>query len=195
LDIVAFVQGRFSLATIGLLVNPGISRIDPGYKGKISIVLHNIGKLPITLYPGMQVISLSFAKLDKKVRSYLGKYTLGTYDLILAPYKHEIRMIRVLETKGQQAFLEEKIESLKDIEKQILGVAYEAELGGEGALTSREIAKRINKNRHYISGRISKLVENAALFALRRPVRGRAFTYKLTQIGRSLAQTILSKDE
>lgn len=195
LDIIAFVQGRSSLARVGLLVNPGINRIDPGYKGKISIVLHNLGRLPITLYPGMIVISLSFAKLDRKVKSLFRRYAVDTYDQDLVPYKYEVETILDLETKGQQALLEEKIESLKDTEKQILVILYKAELAGERIATSRDIAKRINKHHHYISSKISQLVENEALFALRRPGRGRAFTYKLTPMGRLLAQTILRQDE
>lgn len=59
-DIVGWLDGRSSLARLGLMVHVTAHRIDPGWQGKIVLEFYNSGRLPLTLRPGMPIGALSF---------------------------------------------------------------------------------------------------------------------------------------
>lgn len=62
-DIVGWLDGRSSLARLGLMVHVTAHRIDPGWHGKIVLEFYNSGKLPLALRPGMMIGALSFEPL------------------------------------------------------------------------------------------------------------------------------------
>lgn len=64
-DLVGWLDGRSSLARLGLMVHLTAGRIDPGWDGQIVLEFYNSGKLPLTLRPGMVICALSFEKLSK----------------------------------------------------------------------------------------------------------------------------------
>jgi dCTP deaminase len=53
-DLECQVEGRSSWARLGLVIATA-STIEAGYKGMITLELSNIGKIPITLYPGLRI--------------------------------------------------------------------------------------------------------------------------------------------
>ncbi|WP_127959789.1 dCTP deaminase [Serratia microhaemolytica] len=63
-DLVGWLDGRSSLARLGLMVHVTAHRIDPGWQGKIVLEFYNSGKLPLALRPGMQIGALSFEPLS-----------------------------------------------------------------------------------------------------------------------------------
>ena len=63
-DIVAWLDGRSSLARLGLMVHATAHRIDPGWSGKIVLEFYNSGKLPLALRPGMIIGALNFEVLS-----------------------------------------------------------------------------------------------------------------------------------
>ncbi|MBK5144855.1 dCTP deaminase [Budviciaceae bacterium BWR-B9] len=63
-DIVGWLDGRSSLARLGLMVHVTAHRIDPGWQGKIVLEFYNSGKLPLALRPGMVIGALSFEPLS-----------------------------------------------------------------------------------------------------------------------------------
>jgi len=63
-DIVAWLDGRSSLARLGLMVHVTAHRIDPGWSGKIVLEFYNSGKLPLALRPGMTICALNFEVLS-----------------------------------------------------------------------------------------------------------------------------------
>jgi len=63
-DLVGKLEGRSSLGRLGLVVHSTASLIDPGFQGQITLELGNIGVMPVALYPGMRVCSLSFDQLS-----------------------------------------------------------------------------------------------------------------------------------
>lgn len=63
-DIVGWLDGRSSLARLGLMVHVTAHRIDPGWHGKIVLEFYNSGKLPLALRPGMVIGALSFEPLS-----------------------------------------------------------------------------------------------------------------------------------
>lgn len=70
-DLVGWLDGRSSLARLGLMVHVTAHRIDPGWQGKIVLEFYNSGKLPLALRPGMTIGALSFEPLTgKAIRPY-----------------------------------------------------------------------------------------------------------------------------
>lgn len=63
-DIVGWLDGRSSLARLGLLVHVTAHTIDPGWDGRITLEFANIGRLPLALSPGMRICALSFEPLS-----------------------------------------------------------------------------------------------------------------------------------
>lgn len=63
-NIVGWLDGRSSLARLGLMVHVTAHRIDPGWCGKIVLEFYNSGKLPLALRPGMVIGALSFEALS-----------------------------------------------------------------------------------------------------------------------------------
>ncbi|GAC31975.1 dCTP deaminase [Paraglaciecola polaris] len=59
-NIVGWLDGRSSLARLGLMVHVTAHRIDPGWSGNIVLEFFNSGKLPLALKPGMKIGALSF---------------------------------------------------------------------------------------------------------------------------------------
>ena len=63
-DLVGWLDGRSSLARLGLMVHVTAHRIDPGWHGRIVLEFYNSGKLPLALRPGMLIGALSFDPLS-----------------------------------------------------------------------------------------------------------------------------------
>ncbi|CAA2930235.1 Deoxycytidine triphosphate deaminase [Arsenophonus endosymbiont of Bemisia tabaci Q2] len=61
---VGWLDGRSSLARLGLMVHVTAHRIDPGWCGQIVLEFYNSGKLPLALRPGMVIGALSFEVLS-----------------------------------------------------------------------------------------------------------------------------------
>ncbi len=59
-DLVGWLDGRSSLARLGLMVHATAHRIDPGWRGVIVLECFNSGKLPLALRPGMTICAINF---------------------------------------------------------------------------------------------------------------------------------------
>ena len=59
-----WLDGRSSLARLGLMVHVTAHRIDPGWHGHIVLEFFNSGKLPLALRPGMVIGALSFEPMS-----------------------------------------------------------------------------------------------------------------------------------
>ena len=63
-NIVGWLDGRSSLARLGLMVHVTAHRIDPGWSGNIVLEFFNSGKLPLALRPGMSIGAISFESMS-----------------------------------------------------------------------------------------------------------------------------------
>jgi dCTP deaminase len=75
-----WLDGRSSLARVGLMVHLTAHTIDPGWDGRITLEFFNSGRLPLALHPGMRICAISFEPLtsptSRPYRSKRGaKYT------------------------------------------------------------------------------------------------------------------------
>ncbi|RDH45037.1 dCTP deaminase [Zooshikella ganghwensis] len=59
-NIVGWLDGRSSLARLGLMVHVTAHRIDPGWSGQIVLEFFNGGKLPLGLKPNMTIGAINF---------------------------------------------------------------------------------------------------------------------------------------
>jgi len=64
-DIIARLDGRSSLARIGVVVHLTAARFDPGWRGKAVMELGNLGPMPVVLYAGVtRICALTFETLS-----------------------------------------------------------------------------------------------------------------------------------
>lgn len=72
------VNGKSSLARIGLLVHNSASLVNPGHFLNIALELCNLNNVPIILRPGMEIAQLTFSTLSRETkRNYknTGRYS------------------------------------------------------------------------------------------------------------------------
>ena len=79
-DMAGWLDGRSSLARLGLMVHITAHTIDPGWDGRITLEFYNSGRFPLALRSGMRICAMSFELLSsptsKPYRAKKGaKYT------------------------------------------------------------------------------------------------------------------------
>jgi len=77
-DLVARLEGKSSLGRLGLLIHSTAGYVDPGWKGKLTLELSNVAKLPIALYFGMKIGQISFFQMSSPVDRPYGSSGLGS---------------------------------------------------------------------------------------------------------------------
>ena len=78
-DIVARIEGKSSLGRLGLIVHATAGFCDPGWKGTLTLELNNLTRIPIKLYPGLEIAQLSFMILDRPALRPYGSPELGSH--------------------------------------------------------------------------------------------------------------------
>ena len=66
-DIAGWLDGRSSLARVGLLVHATAHTLEPGWRGNITLEFFNAGKVPLALRPGIRICAVSFDLLTSSV--------------------------------------------------------------------------------------------------------------------------------
>jgi dCTP deaminase len=78
-DIGARIEGRSSWGRLGLIIHSTAGYIDPGFKGRLTLEISNIGSLPILLYPGMKICQLAFEGLSSPAKIPYNKRKSSKY--------------------------------------------------------------------------------------------------------------------
>lgn len=78
-DLVGWLDGRSSLARLGLMVHVTAGRVDPGWEGQIVLEFYNNGKLPLALRPGMTICAMSFEMLSSPAQMPYNKRVDAKY--------------------------------------------------------------------------------------------------------------------
>jgi dCTP deaminase len=76
--LVSRLEGKSSLARLGLLIHSTAGYIDPGFNGHITLELSNVANLPITLYPGMKIGQVSFQQMTTPAERPYGSAGIGS---------------------------------------------------------------------------------------------------------------------
>ena len=81
-DLTGRLEGRSSIGRLGVVIHSTAANIECGFRGNITLELANMGRIPVMLYPGMRICSLSFEELSspaevpyykKKSAKYVGQ--------------------------------------------------------------------------------------------------------------------------
>lgn len=62
-DLTGQLEGRSSIGRLGVIVHSTAASIECGFRGHITLELANMGTMPVKLYPGMRICSISFMQL------------------------------------------------------------------------------------------------------------------------------------
>jgi len=123
-DLVARLEGKSSLGRLGLLIHSTAGYVDPGWKGKLTLELSNVAKLPIALYFGMKIGQISFLVMSSPVERPYG--SAGLDRSIRArpspPPRHSSRISNAVAAPPRAQ--EEEMTTLND------AVDWSADLGG-----------------------------------------------------------------
>ncbi len=77
-DIVARLDGKSSLARLGLLTHVTAGFVDAGWDGHLTLELSNVATLPIALYPGMKIGQISFLRMTTPAEHPYGSGEAGS---------------------------------------------------------------------------------------------------------------------
>lgn len=66
-EVVGRVEGKSSLARVGLVVHVTGGFIDPGFEGQITLEIANLFPRPVRLYSGMRIAQIAFSMVQGKV--------------------------------------------------------------------------------------------------------------------------------
>ncbi len=72
-------RARARSVASGLIVHATAGFCDPGWKGTLTLELNNLTRIPIKLYPGLQIAQLSFMSLDRPAERPYGSPDLGSH--------------------------------------------------------------------------------------------------------------------
>jgi dCTP deaminase len=83
-DLLGRLEGRSSIARLGITVHSTAAVFEPGWIGTATMELSNLGRMPVALYPGMRICAFSFETVSspvmtpyrtKKNNKYAGQVT------------------------------------------------------------------------------------------------------------------------
>jgi dCTP deaminase len=72
------LEGKSSLARLGLIIHTTAGFLDPGNCLQLTLELYNASPLPIKLYPGMKIAQIAFEQLDRACERPYGSKELGS---------------------------------------------------------------------------------------------------------------------
>lgn len=68
-DLLGRLEGRSSIARLGITVHSTAALFEPGWIGTATMELSNLGRMAVALYPGMRVCAFSFEEVSSPVRT------------------------------------------------------------------------------------------------------------------------------
>lgn len=83
-DLLGRLEGRSSIARLGITVHSTAAVFEPGWIGTATMELSNLGRMAVALYPGMRICAFSFESVStpvmtpyrtKKNNKYAGQIT------------------------------------------------------------------------------------------------------------------------
>ncbi len=93
-QLLGLLDGRSSLARVGLMVHITAHSIDPGWKGHITFEFFNAGRLPLALSPGLRIGAISFEQLTSPTTRPYGEKKGAKYHGQQAPLSSRLTFDR-----------------------------------------------------------------------------------------------------
>ena len=72
------LEGKSSLARMGLIIHATAGFLDPGNKLRLTLEMVNLSPLPIRIYSGMKIAQLAFEELDRNCERPYGSSGLNS---------------------------------------------------------------------------------------------------------------------
>ncbi len=88
--IAARIEGRSSLARLGIVVHSTGGFVDAGFEGQLTLEMSNLNRIPVKLYPGMKIAQLAFILQDKPSQVPYGKRPSSKYHKQKGPIPSKI---------------------------------------------------------------------------------------------------------
>ncbi|MGB3304747.1 MAG: dCTP deaminase [Thermomicrobiales bacterium] len=66
-NLLARLEGRSSIARLGITVHSTAALFEPGWTGTATMELSNLGRMAVALYPGMRICAFSFEPVSSPV--------------------------------------------------------------------------------------------------------------------------------
>ncbi len=66
-DLLGRLEGRSSIARLGITVHSTAAVFEPGWVGTATMELSNLGRMAVALYPGMRICAFSFQTVSSPV--------------------------------------------------------------------------------------------------------------------------------
>jgi len=66
-DLLGRLEGRSSIARLGITVHSTAAVFEPGWVGTATMELSNLGRMAVALYPGMRICAFSFESVSSPV--------------------------------------------------------------------------------------------------------------------------------
>ena len=67
-DLLGRLEGRSSIARLGITVHSTAAVFEPGWIGTATMELSNLGRMAVALYPGMRICAFSFEEVSSPVK-------------------------------------------------------------------------------------------------------------------------------
>lgn len=89
-DLMGRLEGRSSLGRLGLVVHSTASTFDAGWDGKPVLELGNLGRMAISLTPGMRICAMTFEQLSSPAEVPYSSKKFAKYKFQKAPLESRI---------------------------------------------------------------------------------------------------------
>lgn len=89
-DLMGRLEGRSSLGRLGLVVHSTASTFDAGWDGKPVLELGNLGRMAISLTPGMRICAMTFEELSSPADTPYTSKKFAKYKFQQAPEESRI---------------------------------------------------------------------------------------------------------
>lgn len=89
-DLMGRLEGRSSLGRLGLVVHSTASTFDAGWDGKPVLELGNLGRMAISLTPGMRICAMTFEELSSPALTPYTSKKFAKYKFQQAPEESRI---------------------------------------------------------------------------------------------------------
>lgn len=93
-DLLGRLEGRSSLGRLGIVVHSTASVFEPGWDGKAVLELGNLGRIAVSLTPGMRICAMTFEELSSPAEIPYNKKKGAKYVFQKGPEESRIHQER-----------------------------------------------------------------------------------------------------
>lgn len=116
-DLSVRIDGKSSLGRLGIVVHSTAGHVNPGHEGALTLEISNIGMMPVTLYPGMNICQLVFQRLTSPAAVGYTERKTSKYAFQRSPGESKIFTESKKKQRGKKCSSPKKSRSRKKTKK------------------------------------------------------------------------------